>query len=111
MNYYSAVKALCERLGMTHQHYYQERTRRQRREVDARHVEDLLLSERRVQPRLGGRKLLHILALQLAEDGITLGRDRFFEVLWERGLLLERLPSFTPRTTNSRHSLPCSAIW
>jgi transposase InsO family protein len=27
-------------------------------------------------------------------------------VLRERGLLLERLPSFTPVTTNSRHSLP-----
>ena len=37
--------------------------------------------------------------------GVRIGRDRFFEVLGERGLLLERLPK-APRTTNSRHSLP-----
>jgi len=37
--------------------------------------------------------------------GVRIGRDRFFEVLDEQGLLLERLPK-APRTTNSRHSLP-----
>jgi transposase InsO family protein len=33
------------------------------------------------------------------------GRDRFFEVLREKSLLLERLPG-TPHTTNSRCRLP-----
>jgi hypothetical protein len=42
---------------------------------------------------------------ELAEAGITVGRDRFFEVLKGKGLLLDRLPGM-PKTTDSRHSLP-----
>jgi hypothetical protein len=42
---------------------------------------------------------------KLVPEGVTIGRDRFFGVLRERGLLLEPLPT-APRTTDSRHSLP-----
>ncbi|MFP3090100.1 IS3 family transposase [Treponema sp. TIM-1] len=42
---------------------------------------------------------------ELEYAGVQLGRDRFFEVLREKSLLLDRLPG-TPHTTNSRHSLP-----
>jgi transposase InsO family protein len=106
MNYRTAIKDLCERLGMTPQNYYKERVKRLRREVDERHGEELVRAERRIQLRLGGRKLFHILGPKLVEDGIKLGRDRFFEVLGEVGLLLERLPAYTPVTTNFRHRLP-----
>ena len=37
--------------------------------------------------------------------GVRIGRDRFFKVLGEKGLLLNPLPK-APRTTNSRHYLP-----
>jgi hypothetical protein len=40
-----------------------------------------------------------------ALEGAAIGRDRFFGVLREKGLLLEPLPA-APRTTDSRHSLP-----
>jgi transposase InsO family protein len=36
---------------------------------------------------------------------VKVGRDRFFEALGEKGLLLERLAG-VPETTNSRHNLP-----
>jgi transposase InsO family protein len=65
----------------------------------------LVRAERAVQPRLGGRKLFHILGPKLAEAGVTTGRDRFFEVLKEKSLLLGRLPG-APRATDSRHTLP-----
>jgi hypothetical protein len=100
MNCRTAVTALCAKLGITRQNYYKERVRRLRREVDGRHGEELVRAERRIQPRLGGRKRLHLLAPQLAEDGIKRGRDKFFGVLRECGLLLERLPSFKPVATN-----------
>jgi transposase InsO family protein len=58
-----------------------------------------------VQPRLGGRKLFHLLGPELARARVKLGRERFFEVLREKSLLLERLAG-APKTTNSRHSLP-----
>ncbi len=68
-------------------------------------VEELVRAERRVQPRLGTRKLHVLLRERMAEAGVKLGRDRFFEVLREGGLLLDPLPR-SPRTTNSLHSLP-----
>lgn len=92
-------------MGMSRQNYYAARRLRQRREVDEQLVVELVKQERRLQPRLGGRKLLYLLRDEFAEAGVTIGRDRFFEVLAENNLLVPRKPS-KARTTNSRHSLP-----
>jgi transposase InsO family protein len=99
------VGRMCRKLGMSRQNYYKGRRERQQREVDRGLIEQLVRAERAVQPRLGGRKLYHILGPELEYAGVKIGRDRFFEVLRERSLLLERLPGI-PKTTNSRHSLP-----
>jgi putative transposase len=91
---------------MTRQNYYARRQLRQRRQVDAALVVALVRSERRLQPRLGTRKLRVLLEKPLAEVGIQLGRDRFFEVLRRHDLLLAPQRSETPCTTRSYHSLP-----
>jgi hypothetical protein len=52
-----------------------------------------------------GRKPYHIPGPELEDAGVKIGRDGFFEVLRERSRLLDRLAG-TPKTTNSRHSLP-----
>jgi transposase InsO family protein len=91
---------------MSRQNYYAVRRRRQRQRVNGDLVEQLVQRERSVQPRLGGRKLYHILKKELAEAGVKLGRDRFFKVLAERGLLLEPTAAAFPCTTQSRHNLP-----
>jgi putative transposase len=93
-------------MGMTRQNYYARRRKRQRREVDGELVRQLVLQERQVQPRLGTRKLRVLCKGALAAAGVKVGRDRFFEVLREGGLLLKRRRSQYPRTTNSYHSLP-----
>ena len=99
------VGKLCGRVGMSRQNFYKESRQRKRREVDADLVEQLVKAERAVQPRLGGRKLHHLCKKSLEEAGAGLGRDRFFDVLADRDLLLEPLPK-RPRTTDSRHCLP-----
>ena len=63
-------------------------------------------AERKIQPRLGTRKLHFLLQGVLAEAGVKLGRDRFLEVLRKQELLLEPKPAKYPRTTNSYHCLP-----
>jgi transposase InsO family protein len=90
---------------MSRQNYYTHRRQRQRRVVDAGLIVRLVQRERQVQPRLGGRKLLHLVGQQLRENQVEIGRDRFFGVLRENGLLLEPKPA-RPKTTQSRHSLP-----
>ena len=103
-----SVSALCLRVGMSRQNYYAARRLRQRRQVDEAMVLELVRRERRMQPRLGGRKLLHLLREDFSEAGVNLGRDRFFELLAESDMLVIPKPG-APRTTNSRHSLPVFA--
>jgi transposase InsO family protein len=91
---------------MSRQNYYAQRRRRQRQQVDGDLVERLVQRERFVQPRLGGRKLHHVLKKELAEAGVELGRDRFFKILSERDLLVEPKAAVFPCTTHSRHNLP-----
>jgi len=100
-----SIRLVCERVGMSRQNYYAARRLRKRREVDEDMIVELVKRERRMQPRLGGRKLLNLLGPELEEAEVYIGRDRFFEVLAEHELLVVPKPS-RPRTTNSRHSLP-----
>jgi putative transposase len=100
-----SISMLCERVEMSRQNYYAARRLRQRREIDEALIVELVRRERRMQPRLGGRKLRHLLRGDLDEANVSIGRDRFFEVLAENDLLVVRKPG-RPRTTNSRHSLP-----
>jgi transposase InsO family protein len=100
-----SISMLCERVGMSRQNYYAARRHRQRREIDEDLIVELVTQERRAQPRIGTRKLLFMLQPKLAEADVTIGRDRLFEVLGSRGLLVEKKKSW-PKTTNSRHLLP-----
>jgi transposase InsO family protein len=90
---------------MSRQNYYAARELRQRRQIDENMILELVRRERQLQPRLGGRKLLNLLGTDLNEAGVSIGRDRFFELLAESDLLVAPKPRM-PRTTNSRHSLP-----
>lgn len=92
-------------MGMSRQNYYAGRRRRRRWELDEGLVVELVRRERRTHPRLGVRKLMHVLRGDFEEAGVRIGRDRFFEVLAKRDLLVPPKAGAV-RTTNSRHSLP-----
>ncbi len=91
---------------MSRQNYYARRHHRQRRKVDGELVAELVKRERRLQPRLGTRKLYHLLKPELKQAGVRIGRDRMFEELRKRDLLLEPVPAQYPQTTQSYHNLP-----
>lgn len=99
------VEKLCTKVGMSRQNYYKQRQERKRRDVDEGVVVALVKRERKLQPRIGVRKLQHMLSDEFVEVGVEIGRDRLFEVLRDNDLLVPPLPK-SPRTTNSRHSLP-----
>lgn len=100
------VAAVCRKVGMTRANYYARRRRRQRRQVDGELAVALVSAERKLQPRLGTRKVRVLIQGQLLAAGVKLGRDRLFEVLRAVGLLIEPLASEYPRTTDSYHCLP-----
>ncbi len=98
------VKRLCQEVGLSRQAYYQDRRARQRRTIDEGAIVELVRRERRLQPKLGGRKLRVLLRSEWeAEMGIRMGRDRFFELLRQHGLLIKRRRRRRPRTTDARH--------
>jgi transposase InsO family protein len=105
MNMSTSVSGLARKLGMSRQNYYKGRRGRLKAEVDGALVEDLVRCERALQPRLGGRKLFKILGVTLEKADIKLGRDRFFDILREKGLLVPSLPK-SPRTTRFAPCLP-----
>jgi len=99
------LRELCRLLGYTTQAYYQYRTGVISRTLK----EDLLIQQvlhhRRLQPRLGARKLLVLLQPFMEAHRLCIGRDVFFELLRVNGLLIRRRRMNRPRTTFSGHRL------
>ena len=89
---------------MSRQNYYKQRQQRHRRSVDEALIVQLVRQERQVQPRLGTRKLQHMLSDEWAQAGVSIGRDRLFGVLRRHDLLILRRRRYA-RTTDSRHGL------
>ena len=98
----ATVQAVCEVLSMSRANFYKHRTRRRRREIDEALLLALIHRERSLQPRLGLRKLLHLIDPDLADAGVKIGRDRFRDLLFRYDLLIERKAK-SCRTTNSWH--------
>ena len=63
---------------------------------------ELVHLERLHQPRIGGKKLYHILSKDIKKISKSFGRDKFFDLLRANDLLVERKRSYT-KTTNSYH--------
>ena len=91
---------------MTPQNYYARRRVWRRQEVDVQLVLELARAERAHQPRLGVRKLYHLIGVELKAAGVKLGRDRLFAELRKAGMLVERRPSSWPKTTQFDPALP-----
>ena len=100
-----SIKELCEAVGMSRQNYYKVGGKRRARRIEEDKVLALVKRERQVQPRLGGRKLHHLLKEQMRAEGVALGRDRMFALLGKHGLLVKPKKGGV-KTTNSRHNLP-----
>lgn len=93
---------VCQELGITRQGHHKALAAAPPAALASEMVVQLVAERRRALPRLGGLKLHHLIKGDLGAMGIKLGRDRFFDVLREEHLLVERRRSRT-RTTNSFH--------
>jgi transposase InsO family protein len=87
---------------MTRQNYYKQRCLRTRESIDESLVLELIRRERCRHPRMGCRKLMHLLKGDLESAEVKIGRDRFFGLLGRHDLLIERSRIYA-RTTNSWH--------
>ena len=92
----------CRHFGISRQAFYQAGHRHQRRDAADATALALVSDCRARQPRIGTRKLHHLIEPRLQEAGIALGRDRLFGVLREARLLVPQRRAYH-KTTDSHH--------
>nr|WP_208941872.1 IS3 family transposase [Paracidovorax avenae] len=97
-----SVKRACQHMGQSRQAYYQGRRREADRLANAQVVVEWVREQRMRQPRIGTRKLHHLLQEPLQRRGIELGRDAMFDVLRNARLLVAPRRAYH-KTTDSHH--------
>jgi len=89
-------------MGISRQAHYQWQHRRAHEQAKHERVLELVRARRLRQPRLGTRKLHHLMAPALAAEGLGIGRDALFDLLrWARLLVPTRRAYH--KTTHSHH--------
>lgn len=96
---------LCRSLGVSRQAHHKHCSRGQRVVQGKEEVIQRVRELRSRMPRLGGLKLYQELRSEISSLPVPFGRDQFFDLLRERGLLIRKRRRQV-RTTMSRHGLP-----
>lgn len=99
-----SISKCCRLFGVSRQSYYQMVQRQKLRAEQLALIRPKVDRIRRKMPRIGTRKLHYLLAEELQEAGIKIGRDGLFDYLRSKRLLVKRLKNYT-KTTNSKHWL------
>lgn len=89
----------CSILGISRQAYYKQKQSAIKKQNRAQQIVSRVLDIRTSMPRLGTRKLYHLLGSEL-----SVGRDKLFDILRANQLLVKPKRSYT-KTTNSKHWL------
>jgi len=93
---------ICGLFGVSRQAWYDNKKRQSQLQMQEVFILKQAKELRGDHKRMGGEKLLHLLTPVLQEHGIKYGRDKFYNLLREHGLLVRRRRR-KPKTTNSNH--------
>lgn len=94
----------CQFMGISRQAHYQQQSRSVVRSQRAEAVVELVKEQRMRQPRLGTRKLHHLLREPLQRRAMAIGRDAMFDVLRNARMLVPTRRAYH-KTTDSHHRL------
>lgn len=92
----------CSLLGYSRQAYYQYQKQQEKEAFEAELIVQEVLRHRKLQKRIGGRKLFCMMNLFFNQHAIEIGRDAFFSILRDYGLLI-RTRRRKAKTTDSNH--------
>ena len=95
-----SISFACKLFGYDRQVYYRSKKRLVKCQERAKLVVELVRVKRNRMPRLGGRKLYHLLKEEL--NKLRVGRDKFFDILRANHLLIKPKRQYQI-TTNSHH--------
>jgi len=94
---------VCGLFGKTRQAFYKRKNNDHQLGLEMAIVLDKVEQIRASQKRLGTRKLHRMLSQTLQNHKIRLGRDRFFNLLAENGMLVRKRKRKKIQTTDSNH--------
>lgn len=89
----------CDVFGISRQAYYKQVDRYKQKQSYAEYVISAVQSIRSTMPKLGTRKLYHLLG-----SSLNIGRDKLFCILRANNMLIKPVRSYT-KTTMSKHWL------
>lgn len=92
------VTKACHLIGISRQAYYKQCAVQLLRDKQEQRILNFVMSERRYQPRIGTRKLKHL----MNQSTIMIGRDKLFSLLRSHRLLVRNRRAYH-RTTQSHH--------
>lgn len=95
---------VCGLFGKTRQAFYKRKNTDHQSSMEMAIVLEKASQIRASQKRLGTKKLHRMLSQTLQHHKIKLGRDRFFNLLAENGMLLRKRKRKKVQTTDSNHS-------
>jgi putative transposase len=93
---------ICGLFGNSRQAWYESKMRQSKLQMQEVFILKLVKELRQEHKRMGAEKLLYLLSPILKEHQIKYGRDKFYSLLGEHGLLVRRRKR-GPKTTNSNH--------
>lgn len=93
---------ICGLFGNSRQAWYDSQKRHATSDMQEVFILKLAKELRKEHKRMGSDKLHHLISPSLIEHGIKYGRDKFYYLLGEHGLLVRRR-KYRPATTNSNH--------
>ena len=93
-------------MGISRQAYYQGLSRQDKRRQCNERVIELVRTKRLRQPRLGTRKLHHMLSDSFESAGLKIGRDALFGLLRQSHMLVTPRRAYH-KTTDSHHRFRC----
>lgn len=95
-----SISFACKLFGYDRQVYYRSKHRVNKGQQRAMIIKRMVMQKRKRMPRIGGKKLYHLLKTELNELGV--GRDKFFDILRANQLLIKAKRRYSI-TTNSHH--------
>lgn len=92
----------CRLFGYTRQNFYKAAKREEKKQLIEEIVLQLISPHRKLMPRVGLRKLLHLIEADLKTQKIKLGRDKFADMLRDNNLLIKAKRSYTKTTITNQ---------
>lgn len=96
------MNRICAELCITRQGYHKGLKRKETKDHEEEKILELVHTQRREMPMLGCKKLKYLLQPDLDRLEIKIGRDKFFNLMERKGLLIRRKKRYAV-TTNSLH--------